>query len=146
MSLLLLLLAFLAMPPIQASHVAGAAMDVPGERLVAICRRESACRRVGVHEGDSWVGPVAYQRARDRGWLPDWCPLHIDADPARYPTRGSWGEIAAYALRGWCLPPEALDVPIVGAFFAAGRLRRVIRGRALPAGERWAGRDDDGGK
>lgn len=140
MSLLLALLGLLTVGPVQAAHVAGAATGADSKTLVKICRRESRCRWVGVHELDSWVGPVAYRRARERGWLPQWCPLHKDVDPRRYTTRGSWGQVAAYTLRDWCLPPEVLDIPLVGAFFAAERLLRVERGRALPAGERWAGR------
>jgi hypothetical protein len=136
-SLLLLLWGLLSIPPAQAAHVAGAALDVDGDRLRAICLRESRCQPVGVHEGDAWVGPVAYRRARERGWLS--CPLHADADPRRYGTRGPFGEIAAYTLRGWCLPPEVLDIPLGAAFFAGLRLRRVEQGRALPATQRWAG-------
>lgn len=140
MSLLLALLGLLVMGPEQAAYVAGAATGADSRTLVRICQRESRCRRIGIHEGDAWVGEVAYRRAREREWLPGWCPLHKDARPRRYATRGSWGQVAAYTLRGWCLPPEVLDIPLVGAFFAAERLLRVRRGRALPAGERWARR------
>lgn len=141
MSLLLLLWGLLSIPPAQAAHVAGAALDVDGDRLRAICLRESRCQPVGVHEGDAWLGARAWQRASSRGALPQWCPWYRDRGEARrWATRGSWGLVAAYSIHELgCWPPELLDVPIVGAFAAAVRLRKVQDGRALPATDRWAG-------
>jgi hypothetical protein len=135
MTLILALLGLLLAPPPQAATLAAGLTGADSGALQAICRRESRCRTVGLHEGDAWLGARAYDRARARGWLPSWCPFE---GGSRWATRGAWGQVAAYQMRGWCLPPEVLDIPLVGAFFAARQLLRVERGRALPAGRRWA--------
>jgi hypothetical protein len=125
-------------------------------QLVAIGWRESRLRRAGLHKVDAvprgWtgdgqraarrVGSRAWVRAVQRGLLrPDRCPWHDRGDPARWSTRGPWGQVAAYAvpyLPG-CWPAWALDVPVVSAWVTVRRLRAARRRGAPPALRRWAG-------
>jgi len=132
----------LALTPRQAAYVVA---ETPEEyrTLVAIGRRESRLRRIGIHDRDGWTGAVAWQRAVGRGLLDPRCPLHRRGDPRQWSTRGSWGQIAAYAvpyLPG-CWPAWAIDIPIVGAWTARERLR-VARGPSATRGlRRWAAVD-----
>lgn len=136
-----LILGLYLLTPGQASGVAGSVLGIDGDRLVRICHRESRCRRIGVHEIDAWLGARAYREARDNQDLPDTCPWYRERGRARrWATRGSWGTVAAYTVHEiGCWPPEILDIPIFGSLAAGLRLRRAMRGKALPATNRWAG-------
>lgn len=129
----------LALTPAQAIRVV--TQDAWERRdLRAIGWRESRLERLGVHPGDAWVGSRAWRSAVRVGRLdPQACPLHRRGDPRRWATRGSWGQIAAYAvpyLPG-CWPPWALDVPVVGAWVAVRRLRRARRRDATRGLRAW---------
>jgi len=110
--------------PVASSLLAAALVGEPalGPELVAICRRESHCRPIGAHPVDAWAGPLMRKKALDVGWLDPACPFH-HGDGTRFSTRGVHGLSAAYSLRflGGCLPPEALDVPLLSAIAAARR-------------------------
>lgn len=114
------------------------------DELLAICRRESHCRLVGVHPADQWAGPRMRANALRVGWLDRRCAFHRGA-PEEFSTRGVHGLSAAYSLRflGECVPPEALDVPLLSAIAAARRaLSQCRRHGACTSEERhrmWAG-------
>jgi hypothetical protein len=139
-----LLLLALCLPPEPASHVAAWIVGAPqlGPELVRICRRESACAAIGIHERDAHYGRTAYRRAIRVGLLqPQHCMVHRYRGPAqRWSTRGPWGTIAAYTLgyMGPCLPPEVLDIPLLGAIAAAKRLQAAHRRHAHPRLRSWA--------
>lgn len=140
----LLLLALVSIKPYQASHVAAYAVGDPSlaDDLVRICRRESRCEAIGIHARDARFGRRAWKKAVSKGLLdPATCEHHRRGEPSRWATRGAWGTMAAYTLPylGGCLPPEILDVPIVGAMAAALRLKAAKKTR-VPALSRWAGR------
>ncbi|MEM6994393.1 MAG: hypothetical protein AAF721_28015 [Myxococcota bacterium] len=124
--LLLLELARLAFDPVLATLVGSLVAGEPqlAKELLSICRRESHCRPVGAHVKDMPAGPTMHRKAMARDWLADDCIWHR-GDPYRFSTRGVHGISAAYSLRfvGRCLPPEALDIPIVSAYAAAKRSR-----------------------
>lgn len=137
----LLLLALLALPPRPASYVAATLIGRPdlGERLEAVCDRESRCLPLGVHPKDAGRGSEVYENARRVGLL---CPTHRRRRARRWSTRGAWGTMAGYTLRYMpgalrCLPPEVLDVPIVGAFAAALRLEASENEGAHPMLVAW---------
>jgi hypothetical protein len=90
--------------------------------LVAICERESHCRPVGIHVKDASAGKLMRRKALRAGWLDRNCPFH-SGSPRRFSTRGVHGISAAYSLRflGSCLPPEALDIPLLSAIAASRR-------------------------
>jgi len=92
------------------------------DELLAICRRESHCRIVGMHTADRWAGQRMRANALRVGWLDSQCVFHHGAG-VRFSTRGVHGLSAAYSLRflGDCVPPEALDVPLLSAIAAARR-------------------------
>lgn len=128
--------------PEAASHVAALAVGRPelGPRLVRICRRESRCQPIGIHDIDARLGRAAWRNAVRAGALdPAGCPWHRRGAPSRWSTRGSWGTMAAFTLRylGGCLPPWVLDIPLVGALAAALRLD-AARSSRVPALRRWA--------
>lgn len=131
----------LAIPPEPAAWIAAVLAGRPSiaATLVRICRRESNCTRIGLHAIDAGAGAQHWSIAVRGGALdPARCPLHRTPGP-RWSTSGSWGMVRAYALRRlpWScwLPPELLDVPLVGAIVAADLL---LHG-AHPATRRWAG-------
>lgn len=132
--------------PIGSSALAAALVGEPSlaPELVAICRRESHCRPIGAHAIDRWAGPLMHRKAMRVGWLDAECPFHHGA-PERYATRGAFGLSAAYSLRfiGACMPPEALDVPLISAIAAARRAQYQCEqhGACSPATRRryWAG-------
>lgn len=114
-----------------------------GDELVAICRRESRCSAVKVHERDAKFSDRVYRKASAVGWLDPRC----QADrPGQWSTRGAFGLMAAYNLRwlpGRCLPPEVLDVPLVSAWAASEKLeaycgRRRRREVVHPSLASWA--------
>jgi hypothetical protein len=98
------------------------------DELVWICRRESHCELVGVHDGDRAAGRSMHANAMRVGWLDPSCAFHR-GDPQRFTTRGPHGLSAAYSLRflGACLPPEALDIPLLSAIAAARRATAQCR-------------------
>ncbi|HET6585712.1 MAG TPA: hypothetical protein VFG69_19775 [Nannocystaceae bacterium] len=114
----------IAFDPVTSSVLAAGLVGQPelADELLAICRRESHCRFVRAHEADRWAGPRMYANAMRVGWLDSSCVFHRGA-PARFSTRGVHGLSAAYSLRflGSCVPPEALDVPLLSALAAARR-------------------------
>lgn len=120
----------LVFEPTAASAVGAGIAGEPGlaDELVRICRRESHCRVIGAHAGDAWAGPLMYRKALRAGWLTRDCPFHR-GDPHRFSTRGVHGMAAAYSLRflGDCLPPEALDIPLLSAVAAARRAKAQCR-------------------
>jgi len=85
-----------------------------------------------------------YNNATRVGWLNPQCPFHRGS-PGRFSTRGVHGLSAAYSLRflGSCVPPEALDVPLLSAIAAARRaMSQCRRHGACSAGARhrmWIG-------
>lgn len=121
------LLRFALADPVSSSWMAAGLVGEPslGTELVAICRRESRCRPIGAHPRDASSGPLMHRKATIVGWLDPDCLWH-HGDGYRFSTRGAHGLSAAYSLRflgGWCLPPEALDVPLLSAIAAARRAR-----------------------
>jgi hypothetical protein len=60
------------------------------------------------------------------GWLDGRCPF-TEMDGREFSTRGVHGLSAAYSLRflGECVPPQALDLPLLSAFAAARRSRNM---------------------
>jgi len=136
----------IAFDPVASSMLAASLVGQPdlGQELVAICRRESNCRMVGVHPADQWAGRRMYNNATRVGWLNPQCPFHRGS-PGRFSTRGVHGLSAAYSLRflGSCVPPEALDVPLLSAIAAARRaMSQCRRHGACSAGARhrmWIG-------
>lgn len=111
--------------PTEAAHVAAVAVGAPEmeRELLRICRRESRCLgRVKVHEIDAWASHRVYKKAAKRGWVDPKCQAYV---PKGWSTRGAFGLMAAYNLHKLgipCLPPEAMDVPIVSALIAAKKL------------------------
>ncbi|GEM_PF-2229327 len=126
MMLITALLRLLLLDAKEASVVAANMVGEPklANELIRICKRESSCRTIGVHDGDAWAGATMYRKALRVGWLSDTCPFHR-GEPTRFSVRGAHGLSAAYSLRflGPCLPPEVLDVPILSALAAARRLQ-----------------------
>lgn len=126
----LLDLFLLVFDPTVASAVGAGVVGEPqlAEELVRICRRESHCRLIGAHAADAWAGPLMHRKAMRAGWLRRDCPFHV-GDLERFSTRGVHGMSAAYSLRflGACLPPEALDVPLLSAIAAARRAQAQCR-------------------
>ncbi len=126
LGLLLVLLRVLLTNPVAASHAAAWATAQPelAQELVKICRRESRCMLVSVHEKDAHAGPLMHYKALKVGWLDRECTWH-HGQSRRFSTRGAHGLSAAYSLRflGACLPPEVLDIPIFSALAAARRAR-----------------------
>lgn len=124
--LLLIELARIAFDPVLATVLGTLLAGEPGlaPELLSICRRESHCRPVGAHPGDRPAGPTMYRKAMARGWLSEACVWH-GGDPYRFSTRGVHGLSAAYSMHfvAKCVPPEALDIPLVSAFAAARRSR-----------------------
>ena len=116
----------IAFNPLLGTVVGAALAGEPqlSKELTRICRRESHCRLVGAHVRDVWAGPVMAKKAKARGWLQAECFWHR-GDATRFSTRGIHGMSAAYSLRfvDTCLPPEALDIPLVSAYIAAKRSR-----------------------
>lgn len=119
------LLRLLALDPVPASLAGARIAGVPGlaSELLDICETESRCTAIGIHRGPRVSGDRFYQRARAAGLLDD-CPAHDLGDGARWGIRGAHGLAAAYSvhLLGECVPPEALDVPLLSAIVAAQRL------------------------
>jgi len=122
------------MTPHGAAHLAAHLVGEPAmaSELVRICHRESVgparrlpgtCKALRVHRGDAGHSRRVWERAASRGLIRPWCQPYR---PGQWSTRGSWGLMAAYNLR-WlgipCLPPEALDSPLLGAIAAANKLK-----------------------
>jgi hypothetical protein len=120
----------IAFDPVASSLLAAGLVGQPelADELIAICRRESHCRMVGIHPGDQWAGRRMFVNATRVGWLNPQCPFHR-GPVGRFSTRGVHGLSAAYSLRflGACVPPEALDVPLFSAIAAARRAKSQCR-------------------
>lgn len=105
--------------------------DIPDGVVTDLCLVESGgCgKAIGVHPRDGNVGRRVLRRARERGYLPAWCPFYWDIEPGEVSTRGSHGQIYAYSARylGPCLPLDALDVPLLSALRVGLRAREVCR-------------------
>ena len=128
------ILAVLTLSPRPSADLAARAWGVPSGHLRAICYRESRCAWVGEHPGDRWLGPLAHAKAWRRGLL--WAPWQRFR--GGWGTRGPWGLISAYHAP-WGLPAQALDLPVVSAWIAARKLRRIRDGvETHPASIRWA--------
>lgn len=112
--------------PILASFLGASLAGEPefGHELVHICRRESRCNLIAVHERDAWAGRTMKGNALRVGWLDSDCVFHR-GDPRRFAPRGIHGLSAAYSLRFFdvCLPPEVLDIPLASALAATRRAR-----------------------
>jgi len=131
-----------ALHPVPSAHLASRVVGEPGMEveLLRICRRESRCQRVGIHAVDAWASPRVYTRAVEAGWVSPGCQPY---QPGEWSSRGAWGLMAAYNLK-WagvqCLPPLALDVPLVSAVIAARKLKahcETPERRRHPAITRW---------
>lgn len=113
------LLALFLLEPVPASRLAAWVTGAPEADLVAIARRESQGRRIGVHAGDAWASRLACRKAKRRGWL----DRDLDCRAGGYATRGAHGQMVAY--NGWRVGVTRwvwlFDVPIVSAIAAARR-------------------------
>lgn len=118
------------MDPLACSQLVDAVFtDVPSGFVVDTCILESSCYasiRVGIHEGDVAAGPSAFERALRSGRLDGDCGyVRAARDLGQWSVRGAHGLMAAYQLDrlGRCVPPQALDIPLLSAL-AAGRKAR----------------------
>ena len=138
--MIILTILLLMLDPARSTSFAARAIDARMEpELLRICRRESRCRRVGIHDLDSWASHVAYTRAERAGWLNHTCQPEKTRSAApgssrdsrgRWSSRGSHGLMAAYHLRFLvvpCLPPEILDIPFFSAIAAAKKLNSICK-------------------
>lgn len=120
-------------PPETAAVLAAVLVGEPGiaDDLIAICRRESRCLALGVHEVDANLSAREYWGQVRLGHLDRGCQPYGGGGWA---TRGAWGLSAGahWAYLPACYRPELLDVPLVSAVVAA---RRYVR-RCLPVRSR----------
>lgn len=128
--------------PLACSQLVDAAFaDVPEGFVVDTCIMESSCYasiHVGLHEGDVSAGPAALERALRSGRLDVGCHhVRVERDPGEWSVRGAHGLMAAYQVFriGECVPPEAMDVPLLSAL-AAGRKARWHCARLRALGKR----------
>ena len=138
-----ILLLFL-LDPAPAARAVAEVRGIPeaAPALIEICRRESRCSRVGLHARDAWISPIAYRRAVKARRLRPWCQ---PPDAVAWGSRGAWGLVAAYHV-GFiapCLPAEVLDVPIVSAWIAATKIKKICSNPDPPRWDRrWVGKID----
>lgn len=124
---LIYLARLLELGPVEASIVGAKIAGVPGlaSELLDICEVESECRPIGIHRsGPPRISGLRfYRRARTKQLL-DACPAHALGDSERWGIRGAHGLAAAYSVHwlGECVPPEAIDVPLLSAIVTARRL------------------------
>ena len=88
-------------------------------QLMKVCRRESRCEAIGVHEVDARPEASSYRGQVRLGHLDESCQPR--GDWKRWGTRGMMGLNAADHWQ-WlpeCYEPEMLDTPIVSAMIAA---------------------------
>lgn len=127
--------------PRAAAYIGAALAGHPefGSDLEAICRREAPnCQMRGIHDDDRWMDATAWIKAvRVQLLRPQTCAWHR-REWGPFSTWGPWGLVAAYSLRGICLPPAALAVPVIGAWAATRRAYHPACGRS-PACRRWRG-------
>lgn len=136
MTLLVALLGLLLSPPVQSARLAGAALDVDSDALVAICRRESRCSWVGVHDRDAWVSRASWRGQVALGHLDPECQPYV---PRWWATVGTMGLNAADHWRYLpaCYPPYVFAIPLVSAFVAAKKWKARCHPGDWP---RWCGR------
>jgi hypothetical protein len=117
----------LELGPVEASLAGAKIAGAPGlaSELLDICEAESGCTAVSIHRGKlrRVQGRVFYRKARAAGLLDD-CPAHALGDGDRWGIRGAHGLAAAYSVYhlGECVPPEAIDIPLMSAIVTARRL------------------------
>ncbi len=134
-------------PPSVAATVAahfGGRPDLADD-LTALCRRESRCSTVGVHERDSHISDREWRGQVNLGHLTPTCQPYA---PRAWATRGAWGLSAGAHWR--YLPPcyqaSWLDYPLVSAWVALQKYQaRCERGKRpgwcrVPARVRWNNR------
>ena len=116
------LIAFLlGLGPYESAAISSAITGARLDDLIAVCRRESRCRRIGVHELDAELD--GYGGQVRLGHLDPTCQRH-GGRPNRWTTRGPWGLSAAshwhYLPR--CYQPEWLDAPVISAIVAGNKM------------------------
>lgn len=114
----LLLAVLAAMPPVPASWVAAALLGRPdiAPALARVCRRESRCTAIGIHERDAWSSSQQWHGQLRLGHLDDRCQSRAQG----WATRGAFGLSAAsmWPFLPRCYDPAILDLPIVSALVA----------------------------
>lgn len=137
---LLAVLRFMSAGPDEANDLAARLVGRPdlAPELVRRCASESRCcaadparrpppdkcARYGLHGTRHNPPGSAYYAAAARQLSPSTCPEHQRGQVERWGVRGihgNAGTIGALVL-GVCVPPEALDVPILSALATARRL------------------------
>ncbi len=110
----------LALSPEPAARAAAWSVGHPeiADDLVRVCHRESRCKRIGVHKGDSHGSRGAWLYQTRVGHLDKACQPYGDGGWA---TRGAFGLSAAahHEYMPPCYSKRALDIPIVSAMVAA---------------------------
>lgn len=124
----LALLALLSTPPGPRVSAAGARLaGIPwaAHELHKVAHAESRNTVQAEHAGLNRRGRDFHRRALAVGWL---APCQ-DYDPDAWGVRGTYGLVAAYHVRhlGACVRPEAVDVPLIGAYLAALSWERLRR-------------------
>ena len=132
-SALILICELFGSPSVESSiEIASKLVDRPdiAENLHKICRRESRCKEISVHEIDShlsrksWGGQVQLKHI-DKECQPD-------GKGKRWATRGAFGLNASahWKYLPKCYKPEVFDYPLVSAFIAAQKfLKRCDKKR-----------------
>lgn len=126
-AMLIYLARLLELGPVEASIVGAKIAGVPGlaSELLDICEVESECRPIGIHrDGPPRISGLRFYRLARAKQLLDDCPAHALGDADRWGIRGAHGLAAAYSVYwlGECVPPEAIDVPLLSAIVTARRL------------------------
>lgn len=139
--LVLLFLGPSALDPLEAIEFAARAHGRPDivPALEAVCRRESRCKRIGVHEIDARPDASSYAGQVRLGHLDEQCQPR--GDWRRWGTRGIFGLNAAdhWEYLPPCYEPEVLDLPVVSAMIAARKYLRRCDGKRT---RRWCPRRD----
>jgi hypothetical protein len=101
-------------------------IDIAPE-LIKICKRESRCNSISIHERDAWLSRASWRGQVKLG--------HLDAQCQPYrpgwATRGPWGLSAAshWQYLPACYQPEWLDLTLVSALVAARKWLRRCDGQ-----------------
>ncbi len=139
--MLRLLALILTLPPEPAAWIAAAAhgrIDL-APRAVEICRRESGCTAIGIHPGDQGRSAQVWAMAARVGRVDPRCQDAGDG----WSTRGAWGIMPGFYLHRLgipCLPPWAMELPIISAIIAIDMLKGAERARPGSPLRRWSGR------